>query len=173
MEAAFRAVRRAVSPADLAMRRHLVRPGASWDEWVDALELAIIDHPGAVELPLVHTFTPGLYLREIRAPAGTLATTYIHTTRHQFIVSQGAVAVLADGRARIVKAPHSGVTEAGTRRICFVLEDAVWTSVHATTATSVEEAEREIYTFRELPDGSNVRDRFTKAVGGRRVEVLT
>jgi hypothetical protein len=156
---------------DAEMRAHLARPGASRDERIDALELALCDHPGAVELEVVHRFTPGMYSRELRAPAGVLATTYIHRQRHQFVLIQGRVEVShGDEPAVMISAPYHGITEKGTRRIVFVHEPAVWTTFHPTDKTTVEEVEAELYEFRTLPDGSNVRDRFLASVERKRLE---
>lgn len=144
----------------------------SRDERIDALELALCKHPGAIDLPVVHRFTPGLYSRELRAPAGTLATTYIHRQEHQFVLVEGEVSVLEglDGGAQRLVAPFVGVTKVGTRRVVFVHRDAVWITFHPTQAKTVEEAEAELFEFRTLPDGSNVRDRFRDALRNRQLE---
>lgn len=147
-----------------------VSPGGlarSVDEAIDALELRIIEHPNIIDLPVEHRFTPGLYSRQLSAPAGTLSTTYIHKQEHQFVLLKGEVSVYADineQKVMRVCAPYHGITKAGTRRVVFVHEDAVWTTFHPTSATTVEEAEAELYDFRTLPDGTNVRDRFREAL---------
>lgn len=149
------------------------------DERIDALELVICEHPGVIDLPVEHRFTPGLYSRELRAPAGVLATTFIHRQEHQFVLVAGEVSVREglEGGARRISAPFVGVTKAGTRRVCFVHEDAIWITFHPTRATTVEEAEAELFDFRTLPDGTNVRDRFQAALRnkalreGRRGEI--
>lgn len=145
---------------------------ASRDERIDALELALCAHPGAIELPVIHRFTPGMYSRELHAPAGVLATTYIHRQEHQFAVLAGEVSVLEglEGEARRIRAPFVGVTKVGTRRVVFVHEAAVWVTFHPTSATTVEEAEAELFEFRTLPDGTNVRDRFRDALRDREIE---
>lgn len=144
----------------------------SRDERIDALELALCKHPNVLDLPLVHRFTPGLYSRELRAPAGTLATTFIHRQEHQFVLLEGEVSVLEglDGGAQRIVAPFVGVTKVGTRRVVFVHRDAVWITFHPTQAKTVEEAEAELFEFRTLPDGTNVRDRFRDALRDRQLE---
>jgi hypothetical protein len=140
---------------------------AGIDERIDALELALCEHPGAIDLPLEHVITPGLYRRTLRAPAGTLATTYIHKQEHQFVVTKGVVSVShGDGQWVEVAAPFFGITKKGTRRICFVVEDAEWTTYHPVPEgmTDVDELERYLFDFRILPDGTNVRDRFRAAL---------
>jgi hypothetical protein len=135
---------------------------------IDALELRICALPTVIELPVLHHFTPGLYIRELHSPAGVIATTYIHKQRHPFVLLEGKVLVFVPGRDPVeLSAPHWGITEAGTRRVCYVVDPCVWMTFHPTTLTDIDEIERELYDFRELPDGSNVRDRFRDALRKR------
>lgn len=96
---------------------------------IDEVEAVLAAHV-AVDCPLVHRFTPGLYVREIFMPAGTFLTSKIHKTEHPFIVSKGKVSVWIDGEVQIINAPYCGVTEPGTRRVLFIHEDCVWTTIH-------------------------------------------
>jgi len=138
------------------------------DEKIDVLELALIRHPEVVDLPLTHRWTPGLYIRELRAPAGVLATTYIHRHEHPFVCSQGEVSVWDGERVVRVRAPFTGITKAGTRRVCFVHEACVWTNfIPMAEKLPIRELEEKIFDCRTLPDGTNVRDRFRAALGRR------
>ena len=99
---------------------------------IDAIEKIIADNNNPIELPLVHRFTDGIYVREIFMPKGTLLTSKIHKTRHQFMVLKGEVSVLDEqGNEVRITAPHIGITEIGTRRVLFIHEDCVWATVHA------------------------------------------
>jgi len=99
---------------------------------VDLMEKIIADMGTPIELPLVHRFTDGLYVREIFMPKDTLLTSKIHKTRHQFIVLSGEVSVMTEsGDEQRIKAPYIGITEAGTRRILYIHEDCVWATIHA------------------------------------------
>jgi len=137
------------------------------DERIDALELAMLETGLAVDLPVVHRFTPGMYSRELRAPAGVLATTYIHLIEHQFVLIQGSVSIYLDDRWQRIEAPYHGITKVGTRRIVYVHKDAIWTTFHPTDKTTVDEVEDEIFGIRTLPDGSNVHDRYLAALQSR------
>lgn len=96
-------------------------------------------------LPVTHRFTPGLYIREIFMPAGAVLTSKIHMTEHPYTVSQGLCMVFGEGDGwREVKAPYTGITYPGTRRLLVVLRDTVWTTYHPTTKTTVAEVEDEI-----------------------------
>lgn len=114
---------------------------AAEHEQLDALERFIYQHSQPVELPVRHIFTPGLYAREMSAPAGSVITSKIHKTRHQFILSRGRLRVWIAGKTVEISAPFHGITEPGTRRAAIVLEDCVWTTFHPTDLTDVEAIE--------------------------------
>ena len=103
----------------------------SRDERVDELEAEMLSNLPIVDCPVKHIFTPNLYSREIFMPAGSLVTSKIHKTEHPYVVSQGLVSVWIDnGEEIIIKAPFSGITKPGTRRVLFVWEDTIWTTFH-------------------------------------------
>lgn len=109
-------------------------PGSfkTYDELVDHVEKAVVDNLPLMELPLVHRVTPGLYTREMFAPAGTFLTSLPHRTEHQFFVSQGEIIVYQDDKWQRFKAPCHGISKPGTRRMGFVVSDVIWTTIHAT-----------------------------------------
>jgi hypothetical protein len=107
---------------------------------IDELEAAIVasDKPRA-ECPVVHRFTPGLYIREIHIPAGTLLTSMEHRLEHPFVISKGKVEVYSETEGAVIyQAPHTGITKPGTRRGILAIEDTVWTTFHVTEETDVE-----------------------------------
>ena len=115
------------------------------------------------EIPTLHNFTPGLYTRTVLMKAGSVFTSKIHKTEHQFIVSQGSCTVSdGEGNIAVIRAPHLGVTKPGTRRALLIHEDCIWTTIHPTNLTDVAEIEREIIEPHYIPtvtDGSKcVRD---------------
>lgn len=106
--------------------------GTKGHEFIDKFE-ASMEGVDDVEIPLKHTFTPGLYMREIVIPAGTLATSKLHKTEHFFAISMGDISVWTQEAGTVrLKAPHTGITKPGTRRIFFAHADTVWTTFHAT-----------------------------------------
>ena len=111
---------------------------------LDVLEEEIFKHP-QVHCPLVHRFTPGLYIREIFMPAGSLITSARHLTCHPFVVSKGDVSVYVEGvEVDRYKAPYTGITHPGTRRLLYIHEDTVWTTFHVTDKTDPDEIVMEI-----------------------------
>lgn len=111
---------------------------------VDALEAAMLTQPQRHIEP-VHHFAAGLYAREITIPAGTLLTGKIHRTQHLNIISTGEISVWTDGEpVRRIRAPYAFVAQPGTRRVGYAHEDTVWTTVHATTETDLEQLEAQL-----------------------------
>lgn len=99
---------------------------------IDELEAAMMEYP-LVDCPLSHCFTPRLYTRTIFMPAGSLITSLIHKTEHQFIVSQGTAFVKVNEHEwEEISAPYVGITKPGTRRVLYIESDCVWTTVHPT-----------------------------------------
>lgn len=106
---------------------------------LDDLEAAIVTGPPA-DCPVTHRFAPGLYIREIFIPAGTLLTSAIHKTEHPFVLAQGRIAVVSDNEGQVIyEAPHVGITQPGTRRALFAQTDVVWVTIHKTDKTDLEE----------------------------------
>jgi hypothetical protein len=105
---------------------------------LDELEVALAQLP-RVELPVTHSFTKGMYIREIQIPAGTMLTSMTHKTEHPFVISEGAIKVTSDNEGSVIyEAPHTGITKPNTRRALHALTDVVWTTFHVTDETDVE-----------------------------------
>jgi hypothetical protein len=78
-------------------------------------------------------------------PAGSLITSAKHLTCHPFVISKGDVSVYVEGvEVDRYKAPYTGVTQPGTRRLLYVHEDTVWTTFHVTEKTDPDEIIMEI-----------------------------
>lgn len=104
-------------------------------------ELALADSMNSLEeklsslpqcvLPLVHTFTPGLYVRQIFIPAGTLLTSMTHKTEHPFVVIEGEISVISGNERETYVGPYMGVTIPGTKRALYAHTDTTWLTFHA------------------------------------------
>ena len=103
----------------------------SMEEMIDELESVLTENFEPVICPLNHRFTDGLYVREIFMPAGSMITSKIHKTQHQYFILKGAVSVWIDeGKEIYLEAPYIGVTEPGTRRVLYIWEDCIWATAH-------------------------------------------
>jgi len=113
---------------------------------LDELESAMLENFPIINCPLVHRFTKGLYVREIFMPAGSLITSKVHNTQHQFFILKGAVSVWTnEGEEVYLEAPYIGITEPGTRRLLFIWEDCIWATSHPNPNNeTVEEIEERI-----------------------------
>jgi len=101
------------------------------DDRIDELEATMIESFIRLDCPIVNRFTKGMYIREIFMPEGALITSKIHKTEHPFTISKGSAMVSVDGGEWYeLKAPYTGITKPGTRRILFILEDCIWTTYH-------------------------------------------
>ena len=103
---------------------------------------------------LEHKFGDGLYIRQITMPKGMLLTSKIHKTNHPYFVMRGDVSVLTDEGVVRIKAPYSGMTKAGTKRLLYIHEETVWTTVHATEETDLDKIEEQVIakTFADVPE---------------------
>lgn len=111
----------------------------------DEFETGLSASQHTVELPLKHDFVPGMYIRTIYMPAGTLLTSKIHMTEHPFVITKGCACVWIDNVGwQELRAPYTGITLPNTRRVLYIKEDCTWTTFHATTLTDVDEIEKMI-----------------------------
>ena len=112
-------------------------------ENIMAMEAAIAAAP-QVELQVTHHFSQGLYARELRIPKGMLLVGKIHRFENLNIISQGEISVYTEEGVRRVKAPCTIVSPPGTKRVGYAHEDTVWTTIHATEETDIEEIEKAV-----------------------------
>lgn len=116
---------------------------------IQAMMMAMPDKQ--LDLPPKHRFTPGMYIRELFMPAGSLIMSKIHKTEHPYVVSKGKVSVWIEGAGvEVITAPHTGITMPGTRRCLFVHEDTLWTTFHVTNETDLEKIEDQLIEKHEV-----------------------
>jgi len=118
-------------------------------------EEALAKLPGAMAgdaYPLKHTFADRLYIRQITMPKGLLVTSKIHKFAHPYFILKGDVSVLTEEGTVRIKAPYSGITSPGTKRLIYNHEETVWITVHFTDKTDLNEIEKDIIAkdFEEL-----------------------
>lgn len=121
---------------------------------LDAVEAWILKHGGRQigvgssvdpEFRTSHTFTPGMYVRELFLPAGSVNVSKIHRTEHPFVVLTGLVSVYSDNDgAQHIRGPYFGITRVGSRRLVIAHEPTVWLTFHATDLTDVDAIEQMI-----------------------------
>lgn len=129
------------------LRGVAVLPKQEIREWIKALETYMCAMPESLPLdtcPVKHTFAPGAYAREMALPKGILIVGKIHKHAHINVISKGRVLVLTDAGDAVLEAPCTFASNPGAKRVVYVLEDTVWTTVHVTDKTDLAEIEAEI-----------------------------
>ena len=96
------------------------------------------------ECPLTHTFAPGCYVRTIFVPKDTLIVTKIHKYAHITFLMQGEVIVATEEGPVRFEAPRIMTTKAGTKRVIYCKTDVLWSTVHVTEKTDLDELEDEL-----------------------------
>lgn len=131
---------------DLVTLDGALEQGRPMREQVSHAEEMMRSYGEPVEIPTRHHFanpgTPrGVYAREITIPAGTVLTGKIHKYAQINILSKGDISVLTEEGIVRVQAPFTIVSPAGTKRIAYAHEECVWTTIHGTELTDLEEIE--------------------------------
>lgn len=104
---------------------------------VQRLEAAFLDLPQA-DCPITHRFADGIYIREVRMPAGSYIIGHHHKTDHLNIMLTGHLTILnEDGTKTDLHAPQTFISPAG-RKIAYIHEDVIWQNVFATEERDVE-----------------------------------
>lgn len=104
-----------------------------------------IENENGVYIEPTHYHANGVYAREVYIPAGTALVGEIHKHDVINVVSKGVIQVATESEGvRIIEAPLTFVSVAGTKRAGLVLEDTIWTTFHATTSTNQEEIKKEV-----------------------------
>ena len=96
--------------------------------------------------PLKHTFSDGIYVREIFIPKGTYLTGKIHKHEHPNFLMSGTVDVVTEAGREQLTAPLSIISPPGTKRALYAVTDLVWITVHSnpTNTQDLEKLEKEV-----------------------------
>lgn len=93
------------------------------------------------DCPVKHIFAPGAYAREIRLPKGSFVIGKIHKHAHLNFITKGRVRVLTESGPVEMEAPYTFVSEVGTKRMVYAVEETIWTTVHVTDETDLDKIE--------------------------------
>lgn len=93
------------------------------------------------DCPVRHFFAPGICVREISMPAGSMAVGHLQKYDHLNVFLSGKVRMLMDdGSFEDLHAPMIFVGKPG-RKIGYIFEDMVWQNIYATDLTDPEAVE--------------------------------
>jgi hypothetical protein len=96
------------------------------------------------ELPVQHDFLDGVYMRTVFMKAGLIVVGKIHKQEHVALISKGSATVLTEHGVIEIKAPFIFKSPPGARRALVIHEDMVWTTVHRSDHTDLEQLEEQL-----------------------------
>jgi quercetin dioxygenase-like cupin family protein len=139
-------------PQELDIEKRIYRENiVQLEELIRSVEGSVIGDSDVC--PLTHTFTDGIYVRQIFMPKGMLIVSKIHKYEHPYFVLSGRVSVLTEDGVQDIVAPYSGITKPGTKRLLYIHEDTVWTTIHPTKLKDLKKIEDKIIarSYDDLP----------------------
>lgn len=117
--------------------------GASRDQILalQALMETEFTEPWEDDFPLLHTFAPGLYARQMTIPKGGIIIGKIHRHAHVNTISKGKVWVVTEFGKEEITGPVTFVSQPGTKRVVVAQEETIWTTYHPTEETDLAKIE--------------------------------
>lgn len=98
----------------------------------------------AYDFPIEHLFAAGNYARTMTIPADSVVVGKIHKHEHLNFLSEGTISVMTeDGGVITHTAPQHFVSPPGTKRAVYTHTKTVWTCVHPTDKTDIDEIEKD------------------------------
>jgi hypothetical protein len=100
---------------------------------ISQLQDAMIALPEQVKIALEtkHTFADGTYVRTVFMKAGSLIVGKIHKLDHVVVIGQGRASVVSEEfGSKVIAAPMIFHSRPYVKRLLFIHEDMVWTTVH-------------------------------------------
>lgn len=123
---------------------HVASKSISNTKNIEPLEKMMLEQP-QVDTPVTHKFGPGVYMREVFLPKGTLVIGHHHIHEHTNIFLKGKMTFFKDdGDKAELSAPLTMVSGPG-RKIAFTHEDCIWINVYSTEETDVEKLEEQLF----------------------------
>ena len=104
--------------------------------------------------PLKHSFSDGVYVREVTMPADSLLVGKTHRTKHLNMISKGSCILLdrETGKRTLIQAPYTFESEAGVSKVVYIIEECVWSTIHVTDETDLDKLE-ELLIQKEVEHG--------------------
>tara|TARA_Y100000592_G_C5437228_1_gene301390 strand:+ start:1015 stop:1458 length:444 start_codon:yes stop_codon:yes gene_type:complete len=107
----------------------------------DGKNIPVID-----EIPITHKFADQLYIRQMDMKAGQIVVGAIHNHLHVWFLMTGRVLINNNGKKVEHIAPCYTVSEPGSRRVIYAVEDSIFINVHKNPSNTkdIKELEKEI-----------------------------
>lgn len=97
-----------------------------------------------IEFDVKHSFAPGMYIREMFIPKGSVVVGKIHRGECVNVCPMGDIEIVTEAGDMHVVAPFTAVSAPGTQKIGFAREDTVWINIFRTDETDIEKLENEL-----------------------------
>ena len=93
--------------------------------------------------PLKHSFSEGVYIREMLMKKGGIVIGKLHKYSHTWFLMQGELTVATDEGTKEYIAPCYVNAPAGAKRVIYAIEDSVFINVHPNpiNITDIEQLE--------------------------------
>jgi len=118
-------------------------PSSVSREQVDRLQAEMVKMPQA-DLTTEHLFSPGMYMRKVFRPAGTLIVGKVHKEPHFFLCAKGEIIAWTETGMRRLQAGDVVESKPGTKRVTLAVTDAIGITIHRTEKTDLDEIEAEL-----------------------------
>jgi quercetin dioxygenase-like cupin family protein len=110
---------------------------------IDKLHRQMLSMPQA-ELQTDHHFSPGMYMRKVFRPAGTLIVGKVHKAPHFFLCAAGEIIAWTEDGMKHLMPGDVVESQPGTKRVTLAVTDAVGITIHRTDKTDLDELEAEL-----------------------------
>jgi len=98
-----------------------------------------------VEIPVTHTFSGGVYIREISVPKGTIIIGKRHRHESCNVLMKGVLTLyMGENEPTVtIEGPLLFTSPPGTKKMAYCHEDVVFLNIHPTNETDLEKIEKE------------------------------
>ena len=110
---------------------------------IDELHRQMLSMPQA-ELQTEHHFSPGMYMRKVFRPAGTLIVGKVHKAPHFFLCAAGEIIAWTENGMKHLMPGDVVESQPGTKRVTLAVTDAIGITIHRTDKTDLDELEAEL-----------------------------
>jgi hypothetical protein len=123
-----------------------------WRHKIETLENALLNSNdtrivkgNSDTFPLKHSFSDGIYNREILVRKGGFVIGKIHKHDHTWFLLKGEMMVAGPEGEEYFSAPYYAIAKAGTKRVVYAIEDCIFVNVHPNpnNNTNIDELEEE------------------------------
>jgi hypothetical protein len=104
-----------------------------------------------------HSFTKGIYKRELDIPAKMLVVGKRHAQEHIVLITKGSAICFTERGREVVSAGYSFISPAGEKRVVVALEDCTWVTIHRTDSMDLLKIEEQLVIKEPLREAKNVQ----------------